>query len=45
MQCFRYVDFAVAARHGYISAATVSEIGLYILGRISAVIVRVHVGE
>ena len=34
------------SRHGYISAATVSEIGLYnILGRQSAVIVRVHVGE
>ena len=45
-QCFPCVDFVVAARHGYISAATVSEIGLYkILGRLSAVIVRVHVGE
>ena len=34
-QCFRYVELAVAARHSSISAATVSEIGLYnILGRL-----------
>ena len=34
-QCFRYVELAVAARHSYISAATVSEIGLYkMLGRL-----------
>ena len=28
IQCFLYVDFVVASRHGKISAATVSEIGL-----------------
>ena len=44
LQCLRYVELTVAARRGYISAATVSEIGLYrILGCLSAVIVRVHV--
>ena len=45
-QCFPYVDFSVTARHGKISAATVSELELYtFLGRQSAVIVRADVGE